>query len=87
VPDPDDAAEQERLREQLAHQLNPRGETRITMGARWQLFVTVRSTQRLAGAVGTLQLSRALTDRRLSDDLLEQGVRNALAMINAENHA
>ncbi|CAN7205579.1 TetR/AcrR family transcriptional regulator [Caulobacter sp. LjRoot300] len=29
---------------------------------------------------GTLQLARALTDRQLSDDLLEQGLRNALAL-------
>ena len=33
---------------------------------------------------GTLQLSRALTDRQLSDDLLEQGIRNALALLDAE---
>jgi len=33
---------------------------------------------------GTLQLSRALTDRRMSDDLLEQGLRNALALVDAE---
>ena len=33
---------------------------------------------------GTLQLSRALTDRQLSDDLLEQGLRNALTLAGAE---
>jgi hypothetical protein len=33
---------------------------------------------------GTLQLSRALTDRQLSDDLLEQGLRNALALVDAD---
>jgi hypothetical protein len=33
---------------------------------------------------GALQLSRALTDRRLADQLLEQGIRNALALIGAE---
>jgi TetR/AcrR family transcriptional regulator, transcriptional repressor for nem operon len=32
---------------------------------------------------GTLQLARALTDRQLSDDLLEQGLRNALALVDA----
>ncbi|ULR48418.1 TetR/AcrR family transcriptional regulator [Streptomyces deccanensis] len=32
---------------------------------------------------GTLQLSRALADRRLADGLLEQGIRNALAMLDA----
>ncbi|MPY58551.1 TetR/AcrR family transcriptional regulator [Streptomyces spongiae] len=30
---------------------------------------------------GTLQLSRALTDRQLADELLEQGVHNALALL------
>ncbi|MEU5025676.1 TetR/AcrR family transcriptional regulator [Streptomyces milbemycinicus] len=33
--------------------------------------------------VGTLQLSRALADRRLADDVLEQGVHNALALLDA----
>lgn len=33
---------------------------------------------------GTLQLSRALTDRHLADQLLEQGIRNALALIDAD---
>lgn len=32
--------------------------------------------------VGTMQLSRAVTDRQLADDLLEQGVRNALAVFD-----
>ncbi|MEU5259703.1 TetR/AcrR family transcriptional regulator [Amycolatopsis sp. NPDC021455] len=32
--------------------------------------------------VGTLQLSRAVTDRQLADDLLEQGIRNALAVFD-----
>jgi AcrR family transcriptional regulator len=31
--------------------------------------------------IGTLQLSRALADRQLADDLLEQGIRNALAVL------
>jgi AcrR family transcriptional regulator len=31
--------------------------------------------------VGTLQLSRALADRQLADDLLEQGIRNALTTL------
>ena len=30
---------------------------------------------------GTLQLSRAVADRQLADDLLEQGIRNALALL------
>jgi AcrR family transcriptional regulator len=33
--------------------------------------------------VGTLQLARALADRQLSDDLLEQGIRNALTVLDA----
>lgn len=33
--------------------------------------------------VGTLQLARALADRKLSDDILEQGIRNALAVLDA----
>ena len=32
--------------------------------------------------VGTLQLSRALADRQLADDILEQGIRNALAALD-----
>ena len=35
--------------------------------------------------VGTLQVSRALADRRLSDDVLEQGIQNALALLGAED--
>lgn len=31
--------------------------------------------------IGTLQLSRALADRQLADDLLEQGIHNALAVL------
>ncbi|WP_410612489.1 TetR/AcrR family transcriptional regulator [Amycolatopsis sp. lyj-109] len=33
--------------------------------------------------VGTLQLSRTLADRHLADDVLEQGIRNALAALDA----
>lgn len=33
--------------------------------------------------VGTLQLARALTDRELSDQLLEQGVANALVLLES----
>lgn len=32
--------------------------------------------------IGTLQLSRTLADRQLADDLLEQGIRNALAVLD-----
>jgi TetR/AcrR family transcriptional repressor of nem operon len=31
--------------------------------------------------IGTLQLSRALTDRRLADQVLERGIENALALL------
>ena len=31
--------------------------------------------------VGTLQVSRALADRRLADDVLEQGIQNALGLL------
>jgi TetR/AcrR family transcriptional regulator, transcriptional repressor for nem operon len=33
--------------------------------------------------VGTLQLSRALADRQLADDILEQGIHNALTVLDA----
>lgn len=33
--------------------------------------------------IGTLQLSRALADRQLADDILEQGIRNALTVLHA----
>ena len=33
--------------------------------------------------VGTLQLSRALADRHLADAVLEQGIQNALALLDA----
>lgn len=35
--------------------------------------------------VGTLQLARALSDHRLADELLEQGVQNVLAALTAES--
>ena len=37
-----------------------------------------------AAMVGTLQLSRALADRRLADDVLKQGIHNALELLGAE---
>jgi TetR/AcrR family transcriptional regulator, transcriptional repressor for nem operon len=36
---------------------------------------------------GTLQLSRALADRLLADDVFEQGIQNALALPDAEQHS
>ncbi len=35
--------------------------------------------------VGTLQVSRALADRQLADEVLEQGIQNALALLGAEH--
>jgi AcrR family transcriptional regulator len=37
--------------------------------------------------IGTLQLSRALADRQLADEVLEQGIKNALALIDADARA
>lgn len=48
------------------------------------LSARVKALSLLGLMAGTLQLSRALTDQQLSDDLLEQGLRNALALIGAE---
>jgi AcrR family transcriptional regulator len=44
----------------------------------------VKALSLLGLMAGTLQLSRALADRQLSDDLLEQGLRNALSLLDAE---
>jgi TetR/AcrR family transcriptional repressor of nem operon len=46
----------------------------------------VKALSLLGLMAGTLQLTRALTDRQLSDALLEQGLRNALALLDAEQH-
>ena len=48
------------------------------------LSARVKVLSLLGLMAGTLQLARALTDRQLSDDLLEQGLRNALALVDAE---
>jgi TetR/AcrR family transcriptional regulator, transcriptional repressor for nem operon len=37
--------------------------------------------------VGTLQLSRALADRQLADEVLEQGIHNALALLDSGRQA
>ncbi len=36
--------------------------------------------------VASLQLARAVTDRRLSDDILESGIRNARALLDSAGH-
>ena len=38
-----------------------------------------------AQMVGTLQVSRALADRQLADEVLKQGIRNALALLGADH--
>ena len=40
-----------------------------------------------AAMVGTMQMSRALADRRLADEILEQGIRNVLTLIHADADA
>ncbi len=37
--------------------------------------------------VGTMQLSRALADRRFADEVLEHGLANALALLDSEQVA
>lgn len=37
-----------------------------------------------AGMIGTLQMSRALADRELADEVLEQGIRNVLTLVYPE---
>jgi hypothetical protein len=41
----------------------------------------VRTLSVFALMVGTLQVSRALADQRLADNVLEQGIQNALALL------
>jgi TetR/AcrR family transcriptional regulator, transcriptional repressor for nem operon len=49
--------------------------------------VTIRARVQVLGLfasmVGTLQLSRAITDQALADEVLDQGVSNALGLIDA----
>lgn len=45
------------------------------------LSARVRTLNAFATLIGTLQLSRALADRQLSNAVLEQGIRNALALL------
>jgi TetR/AcrR family transcriptional regulator, transcriptional repressor for nem operon len=44
----------------------------------------VKTLSVFAMMVGTLQLSRALADPQLADEILEQGIQNALALLGAE---
>jgi TetR/AcrR family transcriptional repressor of nem operon len=45
----------------------------------------VKTLSVFAHMVGTLQVSRALADRQLADEVLEQGIQNALALLGAEH--
>ena len=47
----------------------------------------VKTLSIFAMMVGTLQLSRALADRQLADEVLEQGIQNALALLGAEHQS
>ncbi|MFJ9011520.1 TetR/AcrR family transcriptional regulator [Streptomyces canus] len=46
----------------------------------------VKALTVFAMMVGTMQLSRALTDPRLADEILEQGIHNALTLLGADEH-
>jgi AcrR family transcriptional regulator len=47
----------------------------------------VRALGVFALMVGTLQVSRTLADRRLADEVLEQGIQNTLALLGAAHQA
>src|SRR5947209_1723337 len=45
----------------------------------------VKTLSVFALMVGTLEVARSLADRQLADEVLEQGVQNALALLGAEH--
>src|SRR5215217_8237952 len=47
----------------------------------------VKTLSVFAMMAGTLQLSRALADRQLADEVLEEGIRNALTLMGAEHYS
>jgi TetR/AcrR family transcriptional repressor of nem operon len=47
----------------------------------------VKTLSVFALMVGTLQLSRAMADRQLADEVLEQGIQNALALLGPEQQS
>jgi TetR/AcrR family transcriptional regulator, transcriptional repressor for nem operon len=47
------------------------------------LSARVKTLSVYAQMIGTLQLSRALADKQLADEILEQGIRNALTVLDA----
>ncbi len=59
------------LVDQIASILHP-GDPHTARGQTLSLFALL---------IGTLQLSRALADRRLADQVLERGIQNALALL------
>lgn len=49
------------------------------------LSVRIKTLSAYAMMAGTLQLSRALADGQLADELLDQGIHNALALLGLEH--
>ena len=47
----------------------------------------VKTLSIFAMMIGTLQLSRALADRQLAEEILEQGIRNALSLLGIEHQS
>jgi TetR/AcrR family transcriptional repressor of nem operon len=64
------------LVEQIAARLTPE-DPAVAQGRALSLFTMI---------IGTLQLSRAVADRELSDQLLVQGLGNALGLLGEEQH-
>ena len=62
------------LVDEIASRLAP-GDPQSARGQTLSLFALL---------IGTLQLSRALADRRLADEVLERGIENALALLPGE---
>ena len=46
-----------------------------------------RTLSLFALLIGTMQLSRALADRRLADEVLEQGIKDALVLMDGDEGA
>lgn len=44
----------------------------------------IRALTMIAAMAGTLQLSRAMADRELADQILDQGIRNTLSQLYIE---
>jgi hypothetical protein len=69
------------------HRLAPRGSHHRDVAARLAPHdppsARVKTLSVFALMAGTLQLSRALADRQLADEVLDQGIQNALALLGA----